>query len=260
MAAAIASGDPAGIAAAYDRYAAALYGYCHWMLRQPADSADALRDAFVVAATKPGNLPEPAKLRPWLYAMARNQCQHRLRTSLTVGDSPPGADSADQADQAGSADGLVAVSGAPGQADDLPELVRGILAKLKPREREVIELNLRHDLNDGDLAIVLGVSRSRAHAMAKRARGRLGANPRCPAGSAEQEACLPGVGRVAGRLERTTDRPGARPDRWAYRAVPCLRRLQARRAAPGSSVRFAPHGRSSPGAAGTGAEALFLAC
>ena len=60
----------------------------------------------------------------------------------------------------------------PEQAD-LPRLVRAVLAELKPREREIIELNLRHDLNDADLATVLDVSWSRAHALAARARGRL---------------------------------------------------------------------------------------
>ena len=37
--AAITADDPAGIAMAYDRYAAGLYGYCHWMLHDPADAA-----------------------------------------------------------------------------------------------------------------------------------------------------------------------------------------------------------------------------
>ena len=40
--AAIAADDTAGIAAAYDAYAAALYGYCHWLLRDPAHAAGAL--------------------------------------------------------------------------------------------------------------------------------------------------------------------------------------------------------------------------
>ena len=74
--AAIAAGDPAGIAVAYDRHAAGLYGYCHWMLAQPADAAEAVRDTFVVAATL-GDLPEAPKLRPWLYAVARNECLRR---------------------------------------------------------------------------------------------------------------------------------------------------------------------------------------
>ena len=59
-----------------------------------------------------------------------------------------------------------------GQAE-LRTLIYSILAGLKPREREVIELSFRHDLYDDDLAIALGVSWSRAHALASRARGRL---------------------------------------------------------------------------------------
>ena len=69
-------------------------------------------------------------------------------------------------------DGLADVNGYLGKAE-LRALIRSILADLKPREREVIELSFRHDLYDNDLAIVLGVSWSRAHALASRARGRL---------------------------------------------------------------------------------------
>ena len=56
---------------------------------------------------------------------------------------------------------------------DLPTLVRTILLDLKPSEREVIELNFRHGLNDTDLATVLGMSWSKAHSLASRARNRL---------------------------------------------------------------------------------------
>ena len=48
--AAIAAGDPAGLADAYDRYAESLYGYCRWMLSEPEDATGALQDTFVVAA------------------------------------------------------------------------------------------------------------------------------------------------------------------------------------------------------------------
>jgi hypothetical protein len=33
--AAVAAGDPAGLAGAYDTYAESLYGYCRWMLAEP---------------------------------------------------------------------------------------------------------------------------------------------------------------------------------------------------------------------------------
>ena len=83
MVAAITAEDPAGIAMAYDRYAAGLYGYCHWMLHDSADAAEALKDTFVVAAATLGDLPEPSKLRPWLFALARNECRRRIRPAVS---------------------------------------------------------------------------------------------------------------------------------------------------------------------------------
>ena len=254
---AITAGDPAGIAMAYDRYAAALYGYCHWMLHDSADAAESLQDTFVLAATTLSDLPEPSKLRPWLFALARNECRRRIRPRSVTRDEADAAnqraDGGQRADEVGrptdatvefravsepiheladatvefravsepiheladatvefravsepihesadatmpfrmvsqladatmqfrvvseptdATDGLADVPGYLGQAE-LRALIRSILADLKPREREVIELSFRHDLNDNDLAIALGVSWSRAHALASRARGRL---------------------------------------------------------------------------------------
>ena len=163
--AAIAARDPAGIAVAYDRYAPHLYGYCHWMLRQPADAAEAVKNTFVITSATLGDFPEVLKLRPWLYAVARNECLRRLRQK-----APGGRDEVDAAGQ--SAIEAADVSDDPGQTE-LRTLIRGILVELKPREREVIELCLSHHLNDADLAATLGMSWSRAHALATRAQGRL---------------------------------------------------------------------------------------
>ena len=284
---AITAGDPAGIAMAYDMYAAALYGYCHWMLHDSADAAQCLQDTFVLAATTLSDLPEPSKLRPWLFALARNESRRRIRPRSVTRDEAYAAnqraDGGQRADEVGrpadatvqfravsepvhepadatvqfravsepvhepadatvqfravsepvhepadatvqfravsepvhepadatvqfravsesadatmqfrivsqladatmqfrvvseptdATDGLADVNGYLGRAE-LRALIRSILADLKPREREVIELSFRHDLYDNDLAIALGVSWSRAHALASRARGRL---------------------------------------------------------------------------------------
>ena len=64
--AAIIGGDPAGLAAAYDQYAASLHAYCRTLLGEPADAADAVQDTFVVAAAKASGLRDPDRLRPWL--------------------------------------------------------------------------------------------------------------------------------------------------------------------------------------------------
>jgi len=184
LVAAIAAGDPAGIAAAYDRYAAALYGYCQWLMDQPADAAEVLRDTFVVATATIGDLDHPAKLRPWLYALARHEGYRRLRTTVPVHDEPADADdhpaaAADEADRpptpAWQADGEEELPDIRSDLEpaEILAVIRGILAELPPREREVIELSLRHNLHDDDLAEALGVSLSRAQVLAERARSRL---------------------------------------------------------------------------------------
>ena len=79
IAASLAAGEPDGLAAAYDHHAAGLYGYCRSLLGQPADAADAVQDTFIVATAKLAGLHSPARLRSWMYAIARNECHSRLR-------------------------------------------------------------------------------------------------------------------------------------------------------------------------------------
>jgi RNA polymerase sigma factor (sigma-70 family) len=157
----IAAGDPAGLANAYDEYAGSLYGYCHWMLGDPDDASDAVQDTFVIAASRLGDLSDARKLRPWLYAVARNECQLRLD------GTEPGLAGAGDLD-----DPYPDPAGRPDQAE-LREFVRTALSGLKPAEREVTELDLRHDLHGADLAAVLGVPRNQAHELATGARGQL---------------------------------------------------------------------------------------
>ena len=163
LVAAIVAGDPAGLAAAYDRYASALYTYCRSMLRDSEDAADALQDTFVVAAQKLAGLRDPDRLRPWLYAVARNECLRRLR----------GRQGMVELDQAGEvSDDAVDVDAGLREAD-VRSLIWAAIQGLNPGEREVFELNVRHELEGADLAAALGVSANHAHALLSRARGQL---------------------------------------------------------------------------------------
>ena len=56
---------------------------------------------------------------------------------------------------------------------ELRELVTAALAGLNPGDRDIIELNLRHEVEGPDLAEALGVPVNQAHALASRARGQL---------------------------------------------------------------------------------------
>jgi len=157
--AAIVAGDPAGLEAAYDRYAPSLYAYCQSLLAEPADAADAVQDTFIIAAGKLAALRDPDRLRPWLYAVARNECRRRLRSA---GSAP--------LDEAAGVTDETTDLGAGLEQAELREVVWSALAGLTPSEREIIELSLGHELDGADLADALGVPRNQAHAMASRAR------------------------------------------------------------------------------------------
>jgi RNA polymerase sigma factor (sigma-70 family) len=162
--AAIAAGDPAGLAGAYDKYAAPLYGYCRWMLSEPTYAADALLETFVTAGAKLGGLKDASQLRAWLYSAARDECCRELRTAAagfdeTTDEASQPADATETAERAEHA--------------EVRRLIRATLAELEPAEHEAIELSIRHNLYEAELAAVLEVSWSRAHALASRARDHL---------------------------------------------------------------------------------------
>jgi RNA polymerase sigma factor (sigma-70 family) len=161
--AAIVAGDPAGLAEAYDRYAMPLYAYCRSMLREPADAADAVQDTFLVATAKLRDLRDPAKLRSWLYAVARNECLRRLRAGTTLSALEEAADMPAPAAEVGVA----------AERAEIRQLVRAAIDGLNPGERDVIELSLIAELDGAELADALGVSRNHAHALLSRARSQL---------------------------------------------------------------------------------------
>src|SRR5262245_23017553 len=79
LARAAAAGDRAAFAAIYDRHADRLHDFCLSLLRNRDEAADATQDTFALAAERLGQLPDPARLRPWLYADPRSQALRRLR-------------------------------------------------------------------------------------------------------------------------------------------------------------------------------------
>jgi DNA-directed RNA polymerase specialized sigma24 family protein len=78
--AAVVAGDADGLAAAYDRYAAPLHGFCCSLLAEPAEAADAVQVTFIIASARLDRPHDPDLLRSWLFAVARNECHRRLRS------------------------------------------------------------------------------------------------------------------------------------------------------------------------------------
>jgi RNA polymerase sigma factor (sigma-70 family) len=162
--ASIVAGDPEGLAEAYDRYSGALFGYCRSLLREPADAADAVQDTFVIAASKLTRLRDPERLRAWLFAVARNECLHRLKSR----EAAPLADLPEQPDD--SAD-----VGAEAERAETRALMRAAADGLNDGERDVIN-QLWHGLEVPEVAAVLGVSRNHAYSLFSRARDQLEAS------------------------------------------------------------------------------------
>lgn len=161
--AALRARDPAGLAAAYDGYADRLVSYCTGLLRDREAAADAVHDTFVIAYERAGQLRDPERLRSWLYAIARNECLRTLR----------GRGRTAELDEA------VAVSDETVDFDiglreaELRELVWAAADGLNPREREVLDLAIRHNLHMPEVARALGVTAKHAHALLSKARQQL---------------------------------------------------------------------------------------
>ena len=157
------AGDQRALGDIYERYGDRVYDMCFAMLRSADDAADAYQDTFLTAANKLGQLRDTERLRSWLYSVARNQCRARLRArkrSTPVDDA--GVDVATDVD-------MTAGLG----RDELRTLMTEASAGLNEREREILELHMRHELEGEELADVLGVSVQNAYKLVQRVRDRV---------------------------------------------------------------------------------------
>lgn len=154
------AGDRVAFAGIYDRYADRLYDFCVGMVGDRDAAADCVQEAFCMAAVDLPTLRDPAKLRPWLYSIARHQALRALRARRreTTSDELPDEPSADAGP-----DVLAA-------RNELAELVAQAEGGLSDRDREVLNLAYRHGLTGSELAQALGVSNDSAKKMAQRLR------------------------------------------------------------------------------------------
>jgi RNA polymerase sigma factor (sigma-70 family) len=157
---AAAAGDRAAFAAIYDRYANQLHDFCIGMLRNREAAADCVQDSFCIAAKSFSKLRDPAKLRPWLYAIARYEalrCLRARKREQAVEEVP------EETDHGPGPTTLV-------RRNELVELIATAAGGLSDRDRAVYELAYRQGLEGAELAEALGVSASNAKKMAQRMR------------------------------------------------------------------------------------------
>jgi RNA polymerase sigma factor (sigma-70 family) len=155
------SGNRDAFAAVYDRYADRLHDFCWSLLRDRDEAADAVQDVFVLAAQRLGQLRDPAKLRPWLYSVARSTALRRIRGRARLA---PESEVVDMADT---------TTDDPEQAAEqsaLRDLVWNAAAGLSDRDRALLDLHLRQGLDGAELGEAMGVSANNAYVMLTRLR------------------------------------------------------------------------------------------
>jgi len=186
-----AGSDVGWVGEAYGSFADALYAYCRSLVHEPAAAADAVRDTFVVTAFRLDDLPAEGLLRPWLYAVARNECLRAISGGLASAaidflpneagtDARPLAqlpsdEEADLASDAGSGPGApdeTSTDVLSGEAEDVRALLRTALGGLDAADRDLMVMAW-HGLDITECAFVLGVARDAVFKSFARARDHL---------------------------------------------------------------------------------------
>jgi len=162
-------GDREAVAALYDGYADALHDYARRRAPTEADAADVVHDAFLVAVDRIGQLRDPERLRPWLYAIARTELHRRYRHAARFVELDGGERGRDRVEP---------VSQEPGpdvqvERAELVALLREATAGLADGDRELLDLHLRHGLVGADLAAAAGLPARHATVALERVKGRL---------------------------------------------------------------------------------------
>jgi RNA polymerase sigma-70 factor (ECF subfamily) len=138
-------GEPEAFDALVERWHEPLWRYTRRLTDDDDAAADAVQDVWLrVLRALPG-LRDPARLRPWLFGIARRTLMDRLRRRYAEPERVP-VDAAEPLEPDADDD----------RAGEL-ELVHERLAQLPLVEREVLVLFYLHELSLEQLAEVLGI-------------------------------------------------------------------------------------------------------
>jgi RNA polymerase sigma factor (sigma-70 family) len=202
LVAAVRAGRQDAFEAIFDRYHRQILSFCRHMLGNREESEDAVQATFLAAYRDMVSSDKEIQLRPWLYAIARNNCLSVLRArreSASIDDIEP------------SVDGL---SAEVQRRQDLREMLVD-LTRLPDEQRAALVLTEVGALSHEDVAAVLDCPREKVKALVFQARSSLAASRTARdtpcAEIREQLATLSGGALRRGTLRRhLRDCPGCR--------------------------------------------------
>ncbi len=149
----------------FDRNHSALLAYSVRRLTSYDDALDVVAEVFMVAWRRRADLPvDTTEQRMWLYGVARRVLSNRHRAEIRLSRLHERLTG-------------VALKAVPDQtdADDVSDLASAVeaLNKLGYSDREILLLSLWEDLDTGQIAIVMGRSKSNVSVRLHRAKARL---------------------------------------------------------------------------------------
>jgi RNA polymerase sigma factor (sigma-70 family) len=165
-----ASGESDAFAELYERYCDRVHDFLCRMVGNDADAADLTQETFIramnaISLTQAGK----ASFSTWLFTIARNlglnwiaKGRHSVPLEKDAdADEERGAqwqiDEKRLADPAGAA-----------EARELAQLVWSASNALEPKQRALLDLHVRQELDSAEIAMVLGVSKGSAYTMVSR--------------------------------------------------------------------------------------------
>jgi RNA polymerase sigma factor (sigma-70 family) len=156
-------GDASALTEVYDAYAPQLYEYSHGLLRDQAEAAGALRDSLIAAQEHIGKLREPERFRSWLYAIVRSACLRRR-------EDPDRPTERREAPEVG--DPLLTEQDRA-KLEEQRLLAHSAMAGLTGKQREAIDLSVRHELDAEDIAGIFAITTPQASKLLGEARADL---------------------------------------------------------------------------------------
>src|SRR3954447_18486847 len=152
-------GNEAAFTVAFERHSGPILSFCRHMLGSREEAEDAVQHTFAAAYRDLAGSEREIRLKPWLYAIARNRCLSMLRARREEVAENLEIETAGLQDQVE-------------QRADLRELLAD-LRDLPAEQREALLLAEVGDLPHSDIAGVLGCEVPRVKALVFRARSGL---------------------------------------------------------------------------------------
>jgi RNA polymerase sigma factor (sigma-70 family) len=140
-------GDAAALGHLVSEHWRFVYTMCLSQVSQAADAEDLTQEVFVQVSQGLADLREPAKFLPWLRQVVRNVCRMWRRRQRAT---PEPLDTMAELDDPTAADRF--------RRTELAEIVRGMLAQVSPKSREVLALHYLAGYSETEIAVALDLS------------------------------------------------------------------------------------------------------